>query len=73
MHQTILRLVCDECGVIEQFEVSNSDPLTATIYPRSMVEKRGWQMRPKQGASQFNTYDVCPVCVKPNAPAAAPR
>jgi hypothetical protein len=61
MRQTILRLVCDECGLIAHLEIANSEPLTATTDVAGMIERQGWRSAPKIGSS-FSTHDTCPRC-----------
>lgn len=68
MRQTILRLVCDDCGRIAQFEITNSNPLTANTNIAEDVRKRGWNARLKEHGSQFDTYDQCPTCNKREEP-----
>ncbi len=63
MRQALLRLVCDECGVVLTFETMNSEPLTATMDVAKMTERHGWSSVPKIG-SAFSTQDVCPQCQK---------
>jgi hypothetical protein len=58
----ILRLVCDTCGFIAQFETLNSEPLTATTDIPAMVERAGWRSIRKIGSS-FAMQDTCPTCV----------
>jgi hypothetical protein len=64
MRQTILRLVCDDCGRIGHFELTNSNPLTATMDVGDVVERAGWGTVPKDGAGQWDTYDCCPTCAR---------
>ncbi len=61
MRQSILRLVCDDCGLIACFETMNSEPLTVTTEIQGMVDKQGWHSQPKEN-SRFSTYDLCPSC-----------
>lgn len=63
MRQMLLRVVCDDCGLVATFETMNSEPLTVSTEPQSMVERQGWRSRPKEGSS-FSTYDQCPACVE---------
>jgi hypothetical protein len=62
MRQTILRLVCDECGLIAHLEIANSEPLTATTDVQGMVERQGWTTKRKENAGIFTTHDTCPRC-----------
>lgn len=65
MRQNVLRVVCDSCGLIVSFEVMNSDPLTYTMYPQTMLDRQGWRSRPKEGSTGvFSPTDLCPECVK---------
>ena len=70
MRTAILRLVCDDCGFIGQFETMNSEPLTATTDVQGMVDRAGWNTTPKMyrdggGSSKFSTHDRCPWCGGP--------
>jgi len=62
MRQNILRVVCDVCGFVAQFETMNSDPLTVTTDIPWVLERNGWRTLPKENGSQFDTFDQCPAC-----------
>lgn len=61
MRQTVLRMVCDRCGKVEEFETMNSEPLTATTDIPEMIKAHGWRSHPKEG-SRFSMYDECLIC-----------
>ena len=61
MRQQILRIVCDGCGLIAQWEILNHEPLVSTLYPQEMVERQGWHTVPKEGG-RFSPYDLCEKC-----------
>jgi hypothetical protein len=61
MRELILRLKCDDCGLLLHLEVMCSEPLIATTDVQGMVERQGWLTVPKDGSS-FSTYDQCPRC-----------
>ena len=63
MQQTLQRVTCDNCGIVETFEillVHNNGPIVATTEPASMLERRGWTaMR-----SGLRQVDLCSQCVQ---------
>lgn len=61
MRQQIVRLVCDNCGLIAQWEISNSEPLIANVNVQKTIEECGWHTTPKDGC-RFATNDLCEKC-----------
>jgi hypothetical protein len=62
LRQQLLRVVCDMCGFVSQFEIVNSNPLTVTTDVPWVLNRNGWTTLAKEGGSQFDTYDLCPAC-----------
>lgn len=63
MRQTVLRLVCDDCGKIEQFEIASTDPLTFSTDVSGFISRAGWHATKKEGGSNFSPHDRCPACI----------
>lgn len=61
MRQQILRIVCESCGIVEQYEIVNHEPLIATINVQVILDAHGWITLPKHG-SNFATADYCVRC-----------
>lgn len=64
MRQSILRVVCNMCGFVANFETVNSEPLTVTTDIPWVLDRNGWTSCEKNFGSQFDVYDLCPACSK---------
>lgn len=64
MRRTVCEVICDHCGVIQRFELTNNHgrQLSATTDLTAMLEQQQWESRAVEGASRFMNEDVCRAC-----------